>query len=172
MGMLALTHNACAAPVVYPITPADTIIGFRAFALSVVPIGGFFSAFQGTLTLDQATPGACQVVVSIRTASLHLPNPAIVADVERRGFLDPQDFPAMIYHGHCAGGQIEGVLTLRGISRPLAMKISSKGSLFVATAAIDRFNWDVDARPVLAGRTIDISIQTRLQAIETPPPVR
>ncbi len=161
LALLAPAH-AMAVPLTVALTPANTRIRFRAFALSLFPMDGGFARFTGSLAYDPARPGFCHVLMVVEVASLRLASPAITADVLSRHFLDPADFPRLRFEGACRDGSVAGILRLHGVSRPFLLRVRPRSRRFVATGRLRRALWGVTARPLLAGPMVRIRVLVRL----------
>jgi len=158
----ASARGAAAQPIVFPLDPAHAEIGFRTYALGLIPMEGGFSRFSGTLAIDPAKPSACRITVEVEVASLHMANEAIRDDALSAEMLDADAFPRMAYSGACRGDVIEGTLTLHGVTQPLRMAITSAPPHYNAEAALRRSDWGIVGRPVLAGPTVRIRVSTTI----------
>ncbi len=159
---VASAHGAAAEPTVFPLDPAHAEIGFRTYALGLVPIDGGFSRFSGTLAIDPAAPSACRITVDVEVASLYMPNAAIRDDALSAEMLDAHEFPRMAYSGACRGDVIEGSLTLHGVTLPLRLSITGAPPHYGVEAALRRSDWGIVGRPVLAGPTVRIRVSTTI----------
>lgn len=161
---------AVAEPRTLPLDPAHAEVGFRAYALGLVPIDGSFSRFSGQLTFDPASPAHCAVEVRVEVASLQIGNAAMQADVLSPNLLDAAAFPTLTYSGACRGDVIEGTLTMHGTARPLSLAIETKGGRYSAEAAMRRRDWGIVGRPLLAGATVRIRVSAPISVAQSPPP--
>ncbi len=160
---LALLAGAARAePRDLPLDPEHAEIGFRAYAFGLVPLDGHFTRFAGVLRIDPAAPQTCLVQISVDVRSLHMPDPAIRDDVLSARLLDAATFPTLIYRGACAGGGIDGLLTLHGVTGKLHLAIDSRPPAYVAEAALRRLDWGIAGRPLLAGGTVRIRVSTTI----------
>jgi polyisoprenoid-binding protein YceI len=118
----------------YAIDPVHTFVGFSAQHLVVGRVRGRFERVAGTVTIADALT-ASSLEVSVETASINTLLPARDDDLRSERFLDADAFPTMTY---CSTGVIErprgewsvlGDLTLRGITRPVALTVHFGGSI-------------------------------------------
>jgi polyisoprenoid-binding protein YceI len=134
--VLAASSAAAAAPVAYRIDPNHThpLIELDHFA-GLSTWRGLFKTTSGTITLDREhATGTVEVVVD--TASIDfghdkLDQIAVRTKIGDWNGLDVENFPTASYHGTLGGfrqgapTRIEGELTLRGVTRPLSLRIES-----------------------------------------------
>jgi polyisoprenoid-binding protein YceI len=161
---------ALAEPHTLPLDPAHAEVGFRAYALGLVPIDGSFSRFSGQLTFDSAFPAQCSVEVRVDVASLQIGDAAMQADVLSPNLLDAAAFPTLTYRGACRGDVIEGTLTMHGTARPLSLSVQTTGGRYNAEAAMRRRDWGIVGRPLLAGGTVRIRVSTPISGGQNPTP--
>jgi len=134
--VLAGSSAATAAPVTYRIDPSHThpLVELDHFA-GLSTWRGVFRTTSGTITLDgEHATGTVEVVVD--TASIDfghdkLDQIAVRTKIGDWNGLDVENFPTASYHGTLGGfrqgapTRIEGELTLRGVTRPLSLRIES-----------------------------------------------
>jgi polyisoprenoid-binding protein YceI len=162
LAVVLTAATAQAAPRSLPLDPAHATVGFRAYAGGNLPIGGRFTRFNGVLVYDADQPEGCRVDMTIKVASLQLPDAALRDDVLSASLLNAAVFPTLAYSGECCGARVDGVLTMHGVGRPLSLAIQRDRSLYVAQATLRRADWSVTGRPFLAGQTVRIRISTTL----------
>lgn len=149
------------------IDPANTDIGFRGAAFGLLISEGRFTRFTGALSIDRDDPARCSLRVRIEVTSLEMSDNAKRRFLLSHGLLDAARFPWMIYEGRCmadssGSGMLDGALTLHGVTLPLRLPVSREGAAFVARAPVRRAAWGVAGWPLLLGRTVWITIHTRL----------
>lgn len=113
----------------YTLDPGHTTPQFQVAYLLVLSVRGQFNSVIGKLTMDRdRNLGA--VEVSIDVGSLSTGYAERDHDLLSEAFFDVARFPAMTfrstgvtYHGKSAA-TVEGVLTLRGTSRPVTLDVS------------------------------------------------
>ena len=146
--------GAVAALAVAAVTAADPVSGKLAFeALQAgARFTGEFARFTADVTFDPADPAACRFEVGIDTAS------ADTRESRRDGILKGPDFfwveqfPSARYRGsgcrkNAQGYALDGELTLRGVTRPVALLFSfepgAKASRMKGSASLNRLDFGV-----------------------------
>lgn len=140
----------------YTLDAAHTRIGFSARHAMVTTVRGAFKKFEGTATVDTATPANSKVSLKIDTASLDTGNP------DRDGHLLSGDFFQNAAHPYItfestavdfAGEtwEITGDLTIKGITKTVTVPFEPTGSAkdpfgnirvgFEGATAINRSGW-------------------------------
>ncbi len=168
----ALMWASTAAAVTHTLTlnPGSAQVAFRAYGLGIVPIDGAFTRFNGTLVVDSADPTVCQLDIKAEAASLQMPDSDMTKDALGADLLDVTRHPAFAFNGQCREGQVRGTLLLHGISRPLALDVGLERGRWIATGRMRRANWDMGARPLLAGPEVRIRFTAALPAGFLPMP--
>lgn len=132
--LLAVSGLASASPVKYTIDPNHTHPEFEADHLGGVSIWrGLFKRTSGTIVLDTAArTGTLDVVVDI--GSVEFGNDKLNDEAVNSGappIFEAQKYPAARYTGTLGGfadgspTTVAGMLTLHGITRPVALRINS-----------------------------------------------
>jgi polyisoprenoid-binding protein YceI len=134
--VLAGSSAATAAPVTYKIDPNHThpLVELDHFA-GLSTWRGLFRTTSGTITLDREhATGTVEAVIdtaSIEFGHERLNEIAVRTKIGEWNGLDVENFPTASYHGTLGGfrqgapTRIEGELTLRGVTRPLSLRIES-----------------------------------------------
>ncbi|MFI6601979.1 YceI family protein [Nonomuraea sp. NPDC050536] len=126
----------------------------------LAPVRGTFAIRSGIV--DVAEPLAdSRVEVEIDAGSFHTGNDQRDASVRSARLLDTDRFPVMTFR---ADGSLEGTLTVRGVTRPVALtversKVESGSFTVVATTRVDRTEFGVTAYRGTAGRYLDIRVE-------------
>jgi polyisoprenoid-binding protein YceI len=148
------------------VSPSCCSIGFTAYAFGIFPIEGRFGTFEGRLVYDPAAPAAGHAEARIHTASLTLDGGPIEADVKAPHFLDVAQYPLILFRAAEPalpdGATLHGMLTIKGVTHPVALTLRQGGDAVTAEALISRSQFGITARPVLAGDTIAIRITAPL----------
>jgi polyisoprenoid-binding protein YceI len=113
----------------YVIDTSHTIPEYEVTHMGFSQQRGTFTNATGHVTLDRAGKKGT-IDVSIVTASVSTGSPALVGRLKGEDFFDTERFPAMTYKSsdlvfdgeNLVGAR--GELTLRGVTRPVALKIS------------------------------------------------
>lgn len=129
--VLALSLPATAAETTYDLDPAHTFPSFEADHLGGLSVWrGKFNRSRGSVSLDRAAgDGRLEVVVD--TASVDFGLDAMDEHARGEGLLDVAQWPQARYAGRLVDfvdgrpTRVEGELTLRGVTRPLALEIRS-----------------------------------------------
>lgn len=149
-----------AEPVTLLLQPGSTVLGFRAYGFGMLPIDGTFTRFHGTLSLDTADPAFCRLAVEADAASLVMPSEGMTQDALGPELLNVSVHPRFAYAGDCARGAIAGSLTLAGVTKPLRAAVEREDGRFMATGMMRRADWNMGARPMLAGPEVRIRVTT------------
>lgn len=154
-------------PVALAVTPACCAITFTAYMFGLFPLEGRFATFSGRL--DVTGDGrAARAEARIDAASLSLDGGPIEADVKAPHFLDVAHHRDILFRGEAAdapatgAGTLSGLLTIKGVTRPVTLDVRQGDGLVTAEARISRSAFGITARPVLAGDTVAIRITAPL----------
>jgi polyisoprenoid-binding protein YceI len=120
---------ATAAPVKYAIDPNHTYPSFEADHMGgLSTLRGKFNSSSGSIVLDrEAQSGTLEV--KIDTASLDFGHDKLNEHAKSADMFDVQKFPTATYSGKLvkfSGGaptEVEGTLTLHGVTKPVTLKI-------------------------------------------------
>lgn len=131
LAALALSPPATAAEVIYDLDPGHTFPSFEADHLGGLSVWrGKFNSSRGSVSLDrEAGEGRLEVVVD--TASVDFGLDAMDEYARGESLLDVAQWPQARYAGRLVDfvdgrpTRVEGELTLRGVTRPLALEIRS-----------------------------------------------
>jgi len=180
LGFMASPANA--AMETYAIDKDHTNIGFRIkHFFSKVP--GRFNQFQGTIELDRDDLGQGKVTISIDTASIDTNEAARDKHLRSDDFFAVEKFPKMTYTSTKVIKvsddklKIDGVLTIRGISKPVSLDVDVLGfgkgygfrGAFEARTTINRKDFDVAWNDVVEGGGLvlgnDVEITLNVEAV-------
>src|SRR5271170_200081 len=132
--LLAIAGPASASPVTYTIDPSHTHPEFEADHLGGVSIWrGLFKKTSGTIVLDEAAKtGTLDVTIDI--ASVEFGNDKLndeAVNSTAPPIFEAQKYPTACYKGTLGGfvngspTSVAGLLTLHGITQPVALRIAS-----------------------------------------------
>ena len=131
LAALALSPPATAAETTYDLDPAHTFPSFEADHLGGLSVWrGKFNRSGGSVTLDREA-GTGQLDVVVDTASVDFGLDAMDEHARGEGLLDVAQWPQARYTGRLVDfvdgrpTRVEGELTLRGVTRPLALEVRS-----------------------------------------------
>lgn len=122
---------ALAAPATYNVDPAHTHPSFEADHMGGLSVWrGKFNKSSGSVTLDKEA-GAGTVDIQIDVASIDFGNDKLNEHATSPEMFDTAKFPTATYKGKLAGfkngapTEVDGTLTLHGVSKPVKLKINS-----------------------------------------------
>lgn len=178
---LAGVGAALAAPATYNVDPAHTYPSFEADHMGGLSTWrGKFNKSSGTVTFDQGS-GAGTVDITIDTTSIDFGHDQLNQHAAAAELFDTAKFPTATYRGKLAGfkngtpTEVDGTLTLRGVSKPLKLKINhflckpnpmSKKEVCGADAAgaFNRADFGLDYGKAY-GFNMDVKLQIQVEAI-------
>ncbi|HET9817804.1 MAG TPA: YceI family protein [Rhodanobacteraceae bacterium] len=193
LALLAAASIAEAQPVTYTIDPDHTYPSFAADHMGLSIWRGKFDHTSGTITLDRAAhTGTVHIVTQV--SSINFGNPPLTKMVLRDqlpaslcqsqcAFFDAAQYPQAVYDGKLADfvdgapTRVVGTLTLRGITRPLDLKIEQFKCVpdpmlkprercgAEASATFDRAAFGIDAGKSF-GLDMTVSMQIQVEAVE------
>lgn len=181
--MALLAPAAWAEPVLYTVDPTHTFPSFEADHMGMSVWRGKFNTTTGTVTLDKVA-GTGEVDLTIDMDSIDFG-----VDVMNRqakgdgGMFETTQFPLAYYKGRLEDfvdgrpTRVAGSLTMRGITRPVALTILSFKCMphplykrdwcgADATATIQRDRWGVDAGKAY-GFQMDTVLRIQVEAVQT-----
>ena len=127
---LAVCGAVSAAPFSYDIDPEHTYPSFEADHMGLSIWRGKFNKTTGKVTLDKSA-GTGTVDIAIETASIDFGHAKVREYVAGPDQLDAAKYPTLTYKGRLgrfvngAPTELTGELTLRGATKPVALKINS-----------------------------------------------
>ncbi len=176
---------------VYSLDPPHTFVCFSAQHLVVGRVRGRFDKATGTITVA-AVAAESSLDVSIDASSLSTQNSVRDKDLRGPDFFDAANFPAVQYHGRGIrkagdGWVVDGSLTIRGITKPVPLSFTFRGTApsqpgtplrvaFHATAAVKRADFGM-TRDLLdeigaVSPSPDVWIEIDAELLAAPPPGR
>ncbi|MDQ2802327.1 MAG: YceI family protein [Pseudomonadota bacterium] len=157
--LLAAAAPADARARTVPITPQIGEVHIGAAALRLFSVGGRFTRFEGTLTYDPAELGRCSVALTVDVASL-VSSSAVARREMILGpeFLDAARYPYLRFEGRCQGTEVEGSLSMHGVTRPLRLEAEWQERRVVVSGRLLRALWGIGGRPLVVGPMIRIRV--------------
>jgi polyisoprenoid-binding protein YceI len=156
-----------------------TTVGFVARHLMVSKVRGSITEVSGAITIAD-NPLDSSVEAVLKTASITTGAPARDDHLRGADFLDVENYPEITFRSaglksaHGAEFVLEGELTVRGVTRPVQLKVEFDGFTvnpwgkevvaFTATTEIDReefgitWNQAMETGGVLVGKQVKIEI--------------
>jgi polyisoprenoid-binding protein YceI len=122
------TSGAVAAPVDYAVDPEHTYPSFEADHMGMSMWRGRFNKTSGRIRMDRAA-GTGTVEIAIEAASIDFGHAKLAENMLAPDQLDAKKYPTITYKGKLerfvkgAPTGVKGELTLRGVTRPVALKI-------------------------------------------------
>ena len=116
----------------YRIDPAHSFVQFRIQHLGYSWLYGRFNKITGEFTHDAANPSTNRIRVEIETASIDTNHAERDKHLREDDFLHVQKHPtasfrSIRYVGDAQHGNLEGELTLHGVTRPITIEMKKLG---------------------------------------------
>jgi polyisoprenoid-binding protein YceI len=168
------------APGTYQLDVSHSSVGFSVRHLMVSKTKGRFADFAGTVTIGE-DPLDSSVEVEIQTASIDTRDEGRDGHLRSADFFDAATHPALTYRstsvapGAKGTWNVEGELTVRGITKPVPLTVSFEGGLvdpwgnarigFEAHTELDReafgltWNQALETGGVVVGKSVKIDIE-------------
>ena len=178
----ALTHLEgleLPAPGTWQIDPAHSSVNFSVRHLGLSKVRGQFGTFTGALTITE-TAEASSVTVDIDVASIDTREPQRDAHLRSPDFLDATTHPTIGFASRAVTGagsqwEVEGDLTIKGVSRPVVLEVTYEGTAtdpwggsrvaFSGVTEIDREAWGMtynqalEAGGWLVGKKVKVELE-------------
>ncbi|MCY4281649.1 MAG: YceI family protein [Gammaproteobacteria bacterium] len=124
--------SAVAADYEIDIPGMHAAIQFRILHLGYSVLTGRFNDFSGSFTWDPDNPGAASIKVTVQTASIDSNHAERDKHLREEDFLNVAKYPEATfastqYNGDANSGTLEGILTLHGVSKPIAIDVTFIG---------------------------------------------
>jgi polyisoprenoid-binding protein YceI len=168
--------------------PDHTRIGFSARHAMVTKVRGAFNEVEGRMHVDPAGPSRSSVRVVLKAASIDTRNPQRDAHLRSADFFDVESYPEIIFESTMIDEVEErmymviGTLTIRGISREVAIPIERRGiergaagelrAGFEGTRRVDRREWGLEWQVALdAGGVLvseRVTMEFEISAVKVP----
>lgn len=180
--LLCLPVAALAAPVTYIVDPTHTFPSFEADHMAGLSVWrGKFNKNSGKVMLDKAA-GSGSVDITVDTASIDFGLDEMNEHAMKEDFFDVAKYPQAFYKGKLEGfskgapSRVVGELALRGVTRPVTLKIVSFkcmphpmfkrevcGADALATIKRDEFGMDA-GKPY--GFSMDVTLRIQIEALQ------
>lgn len=163
----------------YAVDPDHTQVAFSVGHMGISPFAGTFSGAAGSLTIDPAKPEAATVNVTVSTASVQTTSTKLTGELNSADWLDTAKFPTATFRSTSvrtmgAGAEIQGELTLHGVTKPVTLRarlfgaganaMSKKPSVgFLGRIAIKRSDFGVTKYPTLVSDETVLVINAAFQ---------
>jgi polyisoprenoid-binding protein YceI len=119
----------------YDIDPVHSRFGFAARHMMVATVRGHFHEFSGGITVPDGDPARGEVDVTIQAASVDTGTAARDDDLRSANFFDAANHPQIVFRSTAIRKtgegeyEVQGDLTLRGVTRPVALQGSVDGPI-------------------------------------------
>lgn len=164
------------APVAYRIDPTHAQVRINWNHMGLSRPGATFEAIEGTIRIDAANPVNSSVSVSIPVSGADTGVAALDAMFQSEAFFDAANHPTITFEsrevrftGLGNRFEVEGDLTVRGVTRPVVLDAILNGSGvhpmsgapvvgFSATTTLRRSDYGLDVALPMVGDEIDVQI--------------
>ncbi|MEU6079747.1 YceI family protein [Streptomyces sp. NPDC047108] len=162
----------------YTIDPAHSSLGFTVRHAMVTNVRGDFGDFDGTLSLDGADVSRSGASLDVRIASIDTGIADRDGHLRSGDFFDAEKYPSMTFRStaaeHLSGDtyRITGDLTIKDVTRPLAIDLEFNGSAtdvygnervgFEGRADILRSDWGLTWNAALETGGVMVSDKVKL----------
>lgn len=173
-------------PSVWRIDPVHSGVSFR-IRHFVTKVRGKFTDFRGTITADPQSWEDAVIEVEIRTASISTDNAKRDNHLRSSDFFAADSFPAITFRStrierHGDDAKIYGLLTMRGVTRPVVLDGHFTGIArtpdgervgFEATTKIDRTAYGVTWNRAMEGGGAmlgdEVEVEIAVEAVRSAP---
>jgi polyisoprenoid-binding protein YceI len=165
------------APGRWQIDPGHTELAFIGRHFMLTKVRGRFTGVSGAIQVAEA-PGDSTVEITIDMASVDSGSDARDEHLRSADFFDAARHPTATFAGRASGwqgthGRLEGDLTLRGVTRPVALRAEYLGyaadpwgghrAVFTATGTVNREDWGLTWNLPLDGGGLLVSKEIRIE---------
>jgi polyisoprenoid-binding protein YceI len=163
----------------YTIDPAHSTVGFTVRHAMITNVHGSFTEHEGTLYLDGSVPPNSTASIDVTIASVSTGVPDRDNHLRNADFFDAEQFRKMAFRSTSAEHlgpdtyRINGDLTLKDITRPLAIDLEFQGSAidpfgnqrvgFEGSAEILRSDWGLSWNLALEAGGVVVSDKVKLR---------
>jgi polyisoprenoid-binding protein YceI len=174
------------------IDPAHTLVEFSVKHMMIATVRGRFTAFSGTLNIDEEHPERTSIEATVETASVDTHEEKRDAHLRSADFFDVEKYPVMTFRSRRIEPlgdnhyKVVGDLTIKDITREIIFKATDEGQGkdpwgnlhrgFTAEATLNRkdfgLNWNValEAGGWLVGDQVKIAVELELVKKEVAQP--
>ncbi|MBY9065518.1 YceI family protein [Hyphomonas sp. WL0036] len=160
----------------FVLDPHHAALLFKIDHLGFSNYAGRFDRFDATLSGDPANPAGAQVEATIDMTSLDIANPEFAAELMGPAWFDAGTHPQAIFRSRTirlaspTEAEIDGDLTLKGITRPITLIARLNGSAydplrgsdvvgFSVTGSLSRSDFGVDKFSGLLTDTVNVEVE-------------
>lgn len=161
----------------YTIDASHSRLGFSARHAMVTTVRGAFKTFEGTATIDTATPANSKVNLTIDPASIDTGTADRDGHLTSGDFFDVENFPAITFVSTDVerdgdAWAITGDLTIKGVAKPVTILFEETGSArdpfgnlragFEGSTTINRKDWGLTWNAALETGGVLVSEKIKL----------
>jgi polyisoprenoid-binding protein YceI len=116
----------------YGLDTAHTQLGFTVKHMMVSKVKGKFDFYEGEIEFDEKTMQFKKLKGTADADSVNTDNERRDTHLKSADFFDAQNYPELTfemtsYKGDAEGGKMDGVLTIRGVSKPVTFNVEMGG---------------------------------------------
>ncbi len=172
----------------WTIDNAHSEINFAIRHMMISNVRGRFEKFSGTVDFNENDTAESMVDVKIEAASINTKDANRDAHLRSADFFDVEQYPYITYRSETVEkvdenhGRIHGLLTIKGISRPVVLDVEYNGKAkspwgttsagFTATTKINRKDWNLNWNKALetGGMLVgdEITVNIELEIVQKP----
>ena len=161
----------------WEIDPGHTELAFIGRHFMLTKVRGRFTGVSGVIEVAEA-PGESTIEVTIDMVSVESGSQSRDDHLRSADFFDVDRHPTATFSGHAADwhgtrGLLAGILTVRGISRPVTLQAEYLGhaadpwgghrAVFTAVGTVNREDWDLTWNMPLDGGGLLVSKEIRIE---------
>lgn len=171
----------------YTLDPVHSRIGFSVRHMMVSKVRGEFTDYTASGYFDAEDPAKSRAELTIKAASIDTGNPDRDAHLRSNDFLAMEQYPEITFKSTSVKKlddqlfQVEGDLTIRGVTRPVTLDMTYLGSTtdpwgktrlgFEGGTTINRRDWGVNWNTALeAGGVMvsdNVNLEIEIEAVRT-----
>jgi polyisoprenoid-binding protein YceI len=187
--MSTAVQTAVATPTTWTIDPVHSSVEFAVRHLMITTVKGRFTDVQGTVVLDEEDPARSAAEIAIAVASIDTREAQRDAHLRSADFFEADRYPTITFRSTQLrdasgdGFQLVGDLTLRGVTREVALDVTSEGRSgdpwggsragFSATTKIKRSDYGLTWNQLLETGGLAVSDEVKItldvQLLKTAP---
>ncbi|MBN2894293.1 MAG: polyisoprenoid-binding protein [Campylobacterales bacterium] len=112
----------------YKVDAAHSSVGFKVRHMMVSNVKGNFTKFDGTFEFDEKSQALKSIDGVIQTASIDTDNAKRDEHLRNDDFFSAQKYPQITFKStEVKGDKVHGVLTMRGVSKPVVLSYEFGG---------------------------------------------
>ncbi len=169
------TPAPSAAPAAYAVDGVHSFVTFRCKHLNTSYAYGAFHKISGTISFDEAAPEASSMTIEVDTASVSTGDAKRDGHLKSADFFSASEFPKATFKSKSFkktgdnSFDVAGDFTLRGVTKPLTIKLEKTGSGknpmagneivgFESTFTINRMDFGVKYGDGMLGNDVRVTV--------------